>query len=115
MTQALVAVVLFMAAMAALPWLVRRFQQRQAGGVAGAGMASKVVSAVAVGPHQRVVTVEVGPENARTLLVLGVTAQNIQCLHVLAAPTVPGPAPDFARALQEQTRIPAPPEPRHAP
>jgi flagellar protein FliO/FliZ len=57
----------------------------------------------------------VGPENARTLLVLGVTAQNIQCLHVLAAPTAQGPAPDFARALHEQTRIPAPPEPRHAP
>ena len=115
MTQALVAVVLFMAAMAALPWLVRRFQQRQAGGAAGGGMVSKVVSAVAVGPHQRVVTVEVGPENARTLLVLGVTAQNIQCLHVLSAPAAPVPAPDFARALQEQTRIPAPPEPHHAP
>ena len=91
MTQALVAVVLFMAAMAALPWLVRRLQQRQAGGMAGGGMVSKVVSAVAVGPHQRVVTVEVGPENARTLLVLGVTAQNIQCLHVLSAPAAPVP------------------------
>ena len=90
MTQALVAVVLFMAAMAALPWLVRRLQQRQAGGVAGGGMVSKVVSAVAVGPHQRVVTVEVGPENARTLLVLGVTAQNINCLHVLPAPAADG-------------------------
>jgi flagellar protein FliO/FliZ len=42
---------------------------------------SKIVSAVAVGPHQRVVTVEVGPEGARTLLVLGVTAQTISCLH----------------------------------
>jgi len=47
--------------------------------------------------------------------VLGVTAQNIQCLHVLSAPAAPVPAPDFARALQEQTRIPAPPEPHHAP
>ncbi|MBI3100990.1 MAG: flagellar biosynthetic protein FliO [Burkholderiales bacterium] len=115
MTQALVSVALFMAAMAALPWLVRRFQQRQAGGAPGGGMVSKVVSAVAVGPHQRVVTVEVGPENARTLLVLGVTAQNIQCLHVLAGPAAPADVPDFAHALQEQTRIPAPPEPHHAP
>ena len=50
-----------------------------------------VVSAVAVGPHQRVVTVEVGPEDARTWLVLGVTAQNITCLAyaaVAAAPAV---------------------------
>jgi len=38
---------------------------------------------VAVGPQQRVVTVEVGPEGARTWLVLGVTAQQVSCLHVL--------------------------------
>ena len=85
MTQALVAVVLFMAAMAALPWLVRRLQQRQAGGVAGGGMVSKVVSAVAVGPQQRVVTVEAGTPGQRVVLVLGVTAQQINCLHVLKA------------------------------
>ena len=85
MTQTLLVVVLFVAAMAALPWLVRRLQQRNAGRLstaAGVG-ASRVLSAVAVGPHQRVVTVEVGPEQQRTVLVLGVTAQQINCLHVL--------------------------------
>jgi flagellar protein FliO/FliZ len=32
-----------------------------------------------------VVTVEVGPEGARTWLVLGVTGQSITCLHTLPA------------------------------
>ena len=82
MTQTLVVVVLFVGAMALLPWLVRRVQQRQAAGGVTSGGASRVVSAVAVGPQQRVVTVEVGPEHARTWLVLGVTAQNVSCLHV---------------------------------
>ena len=94
MTQTLMVVVLFVGAMALLPWLVRRLQQRQAAGVAGLGAASKVLSAVAVGPHQRVVTVEVGPENARTWLVLGVTAQQVSCLHVLP---VAGKAAEDAR------------------
>jgi len=85
MTQTLLVVVLFVAAMAALPWLVRRVQQRHAAGSAGGGSASRVLSAVAVGPQQRVVTVEVGPEHARTWLVLGVTAQQVSCLHVLPA------------------------------
>jgi flagellar protein FliO/FliZ len=36
-----------------------------------------------------VVTVEVGPEGARTWLVLGVTAQSINCLHVMPAGAAP--------------------------
>ncbi len=107
MTQALLAVVLFMAGMAALPWLIRRLQQRQANAGAGQAMASKVVSAVAVGPQQRVVTVEVGPEHARTWLVLGVTAQQIHCLHVLpaagASATAGSTAADFARTLHAES------------
>lgn len=83
MAQTLLVVVLFVGAMALLPWAVRRLQQRQSAGALAAGGASRVVSAVAVGPQQRVVTVEVGPENARIWLVLGVTAQQVSCLHVL--------------------------------
>lgn len=83
MTQTLLVVVLFMGVMALLPWAVRRLQQRQSAGSLMAAGASRVVSAVAIGPQQRVVTVEVGPENARTWLVLGVTAQQVSCLHVL--------------------------------
>ncbi|HVL44403.1 MAG TPA: flagellar biosynthetic protein FliO [Acidovorax sp.] len=112
MTQTLMVVVLFVGAMALLPWAVRRLQQRQSSGVLAAGAASRVVSAVAVGPQQRVVTVEVGPENARTWLVLGVTAQQISCLHVLplaghgaadAVAASPPAAPSFAREMQAAT------------
>ncbi|MBS0391779.1 MAG: flagellar biosynthetic protein FliO [Comamonadaceae bacterium] len=87
MTPTLVLIVLFVAVVAALPWLVRRLQQQRAGLQAGAGVGSRVLSAVAVGPQQRVVTVEVGPPQQRTLLVLGVTAQHINCLHVLPTPS----------------------------
>lgn len=105
MTQTLLVVVLFVGAMALLPWLVRRVQQRNAAGGMASGGASRVLSAVAVGPQQRVVTVEVGPEHARTWLVLGVTAQNVSCLHVLPASPqpsvaeVPSANPSFAQEV----------------
>ena len=85
MSQALTAVVLFVGAVAMLPWLVRYLQQRRVVAQAGLGMAARVLSAVAVGPHQRVVTVQVQHEGAQAVLVLGVTAQQVQCLHVLQA------------------------------
>ena len=101
MAQTLLVVVLFVAAVATLPWLVRRLQQRNAARVSGAAgvAASRVLSAVAVGPQQRVVTVEVGPDHQRTVLVLGVTAQQINCLHALAAPSPVHP-PTAAAALE---------------
>ena len=83
MTQTLVVVVLFVGAIAMLPWLIKRLQQRHAKGGVAPGAHSRVLSAVSVGPHQRVVTVEIGPEHARTCLVLGVTAQQVTCLYVL--------------------------------
>ena len=86
MTQTLLVVVLFIGAVATLPWLIRYVQQRQSKAAGAAGTPSRVLSAIAVGPHQRVVTVEVGPEHARTCLVLGVTAQHITCLHIVGAP-----------------------------
>lgn len=109
-SQTLLLVVLFVAAMAALPWLVRRIQQRQAGSGMTPGAASKVLSAVAVGPHQRVVAVEVGPENSRTVLILGVTSQQVSCLHVLSPQAVlPVPpeasAADFASEMQRQKAV----------
>ena len=88
-TQTLVVVVLFIGAMAMAPWLLRQWQQRASAAQAQTGIASKVVSVVAVGPQQRVVTVEIILDQEKTRLVLGVTAQAIQCLHVLpATPTL---------------------------
>lgn len=86
MGQTLTVVILFIASMACLPWLVRKIQQKHALGLRDASvLASKVLSSVAVGPQQRVVTMEVGPEHARSVLVLGVTAQQITCLHTIPA------------------------------
>lgn len=84
MTQTLISVGLFVVLLALVPAGLKWVQRRSAGGASGMASASRVVSAVAVGPHQRVVTVEVGPDGARTWLTLGVTAQAITCLHSTA-------------------------------
>ncbi len=89
MTQTLLAVAAFVLLLAMVPMALKWLQSRGvATGPAGA-TASRVLSAVAVGPHQRVVTVEVGPAHDRICLVLGVTAQSISCLHTMAAPGRP--------------------------
>ncbi len=81
-------------ALAALPWLLKRWQQRQqAARATHTGVSAQVLASVVVGPNQRVVTVEVGQGEAKTCLVLGVTAQNIHCLHVLGQPAHAQPKP----------------------
>ena len=80
MWQTLFVVVLFVAVLAMLPFAIKWIQKR-ATGEAATFNTSRLVSVLAVGPQQRVVTVEVGPEGARTWLVLGVTGQAITCLH----------------------------------
>ena len=111
MGQSLFLIVVFVGVLALFPLAIRWLQKRGTlpaslgGGMTSA--TSRVVSSVAVGPQQRVVTVEVGPEQARVWLVLGVTAQSIQCLHTLPAgasaplPTAATPAPSFAAIAQE--------------
>lgn len=93
MTQTIVSVVAFLVLLALLPLGIRAIQRRSPGG-ASIGATSRIVSTLAVGPQQRVVTVEVGPEGARTCLVLGVTAQNITCLHSM--PVARAPEHSFA-------------------
>lgn len=74
-------------ALAALPWLLKRWQQRRQVAAGGPLVSAQVLSSVNIGPGQRVVTVEVGQGTEKTCLVLGVTAQNIHCLHVLGQTT----------------------------
>lgn len=94
MSQTLMTVALFVVLLALVPVALKWMQRRSVGGIGGVASAPRVISALAVGPHQRVVTVEVGPESARTWLVLGVTAQSITCLHsVPAGPSVTLTAP----------------------
>ena len=73
MTQTIVSIVLFLVVLALLPLAIRAYQQRAPRGNA-VSLSSRVLSSVAVGPQQRVVTVEVGPQGRQVLMVLGVTA-----------------------------------------
>lgn len=101
MTQTLISVGIFVVLLALLPAALKWVQGRSAGGAAGLASASRIVSAVAVGPHQRVVTVEVGPEHARVWLTLGVTAQTITCLHTVT--------PDAKSAMASPPALQSPP------
>ena len=85
MTPTLLAVAAFVGLLALVPTALKWVQARAAGGARGADTATRLISAVAVGPQQRVVTIEVGPPDARTTLVLGVTQQTVTCLHSFAA------------------------------
>lgn len=88
MTQTLLTVTAFVLLLAMVPMGIKWLQRRTPGTGPAAGASIRVLSAVAVGPQQRVVTVEVGPSDARVCLVLGVTAQSVSCLHSMpAAPT----------------------------
>lgn len=80
MSETGVLVGVFVLAIACLPWLVRWLQAR-AGSVATVGGQTKVLSVVAVGPQQRVVTLQVASGSREAVLVLGVTAASVQCLH----------------------------------
>lgn len=80
MSQTFVLVGLFVAGVACLPFLVRWAQARTGSGGQGGGQA-KVLSVVAVGPHQRVVTLQVASGPKEAVLVLGVTASSVNCLH----------------------------------
>jgi len=85
MTQTLLTVAAFVLLLAMVPMGIKWLQARSVVAGPAAGAANRVLSAVAVGPQQRVVTVEVGPPGARVCLVLGVTAQSIACLHTVAS------------------------------
>lgn len=93
MTQSLVWVAGFVLLLALVPFGIKWLQSRTGSGLMQAGASSRVLSAVAVGPQQRVVTVEVGPSDARICLVLGVTQHSIACLHSFPAGGGASPSP----------------------
>lgn len=77
----MVSVGVFLLLLACLPLALKWIKQRSVGATSQSIGSTRFISALAVGPHQRVVTVEVGPEGRRVWLTLGVTAQEICCLH----------------------------------
>lgn len=99
MSQSWLLIGVLVAILAMLPWGLKWLQRRMGVSASGSSTAIRVVSAVGVGPHQRVVTVEVGPEGARTWLTLGVTGQSINCLH-----SAPVKSPEFVAASADSVR-----------
>lgn len=79
MSDSLIPLILFVGAVASLPWLLRQFQTRM--GAKGALTAGRVVSALAVGPQQRIVTVQISSNGQDLTMVLGVTPSSVTCLH----------------------------------
>jgi len=103
-------------------WLLKR-SGLAAGAARGAPAGPRLTGSLALGPQQRVVTVEVGEGAERRWLVLGVTAQQITTLHTLSAPPAsvqPQPAGSaltaagsagFAQVLSHAMGRPARPTP----
>ena len=89
MTQSLITVVIFVLLLAMLPLALKWLAKRRQGGAGADLSSSRLISVLAVGPQQRVVTVEVGPPQARTWLELGVTQQSITTLHTLTPTSSP--------------------------
>jgi len=102
----------FLAILALIPlslWWLKRTPMGAALS-AGVGQPVKPVASLALGPGQRVVTVEVGQGDARTWLVLGVTAGSINLLHQLppqAAPVDETPGASFAALLRKKRGVDA--------
>jgi flagellar protein FliO/FliZ len=85
-TQQLLWVGAFLALLAALPWILRWIRARATTASGAGDTQSRFISAIAVGPQQRVVTVEVGPAHERVWLTIGVTGQSMVLLHQSASP-----------------------------
>jgi len=85
MTQSLILIGLFLCVLVSLPFLIERVKKHYGLSNLGPTGSARLVSMLALGPQQKVVTVEVGPAHARVWLVLGVTQQSIQCLHTMPA------------------------------
>ncbi len=97
MTQSLLLIVIFVGLLACMPMAINRLKKRYGLTQLGPTQASRVVSVLAVGPQQKVVTVEVGPPEAKVWLVLGVTAQSVNHLHTMP-PGAVAPDPAFPQA-----------------
>lgn len=81
MSQQGIYIAVFLVAIACLPWLTKWLVGRRSLGNGATSAGAKILSVVAVGPTQRVVTLEAGPEHDRLCFVLGVTSLHITCLH----------------------------------
>ena len=72
--------------MVLIAWLLQRYRRHLPGVAAQAGPALKVMGSLALGPQQRVITVQVGEGEQRLCLVLGVSPGSITALHQMPLP-----------------------------
>ena len=110
MTQNAIPALVLLAVLVGIAWALKWARGRVPGlgASAGNGPSLRILSSLALGPQQRVVTVEVGDGERRIGLVLGVAPGGVQTLHTLELPpatpaaTNP-PAPGgFAARLAQQ-------------
>jgi flagellar protein FliO/FliZ len=80
---ALLWLIVVVAAIPAALWLLKRSGMAGRLGAGSAGIGLKQVGALALGPQQRLVAVEVGSGEQRQWLLLGVTPQQVSTLQVL--------------------------------
>jgi flagellar protein FliO/FliZ len=78
-------------AMMIVAWLLQRWRRHLPNMARQAGPSLKVMSALPLGPQQRVVTVQVGEGEHGVCLVLGVTPGGITALHQYPVPSHPTP------------------------
>jgi flagellar protein FliO/FliZ len=106
MGSSLFPLIILIALIAAAPWLARQMRQRFLVKGQAEPDAVRLISVLAVGPQQRIATVEIGSRYGGAVLVLGVTGQSINCLHVMSQGAVHSAdgesaltAPSFSREL----------------
>lgn len=73
-------------AMLVVAWLLQRWRRHLPGVSRQAGPSLKVMNSLALGPQQRVVTVQIGEGANRLCLVLGVAPGGVTALHQMPLP-----------------------------
>lgn len=96
--ETLLGLFMVLGCIAFLAWLLRRTNRFQS----SANGEMKIITSLALGPRQRAVLLQVGEQQ----ILLGVTAQSVQTLHILETPlkssTIKGDTnPSFAQKFQQ--------------
>ena len=103
MNNSLVPLLWFLAILALIPVVLWLLKRTPLGGAALGGQL-RTVAQLVIAPSQRIVIVEVGKDEDRLGLVLGITGQQIRTLHVMPPPADAGVAlqaaqPSFSSIL----------------
>jgi flagellar protein FliO/FliZ len=96
--ETLLGLFIVLACIAFLAWLLRRTGRFQS----TANGELKIITSLALGPRERAVLLQVGEQQ----ILLGVTSQNVQTLHILETPISPtiiknNSNPNFAEKFQQ--------------